>query len=120
MTQLVRFFDVITSDMITLTAAAVLALAILGLLLVISWPSKDAQRPSGSARSTTARTLAASGTAVIDIARRTGLSRDAVALMATSAARLTRQNPPGAAPSSLLRRLTGRLRSSTAGTQVTA
>ncbi len=120
MTALIRFFDLITSDAVTLTAAAVFALAVIGLLLVISWPSKDAQRPATSTRSATARSLAASGTSALEIARKTGLSRDAVALMATNAARLTRQNPPGAARSSLLARLTGRSRATVVGSQVVA
>lgn len=105
MRTLIQFFDLITSDAITLTAAAVLAVAVIGLLLIISWPASDAPRPSGPSRSATARSLMASGTALIDIARQTGLSRDAVALVATGSARTTRQNPPGAASSSLFGRL---------------
>jgi len=102
MSTIIRLLDLVTSDTLTLAAAAVLALAILGLLLVISWPSNDARRVGASSRSTTARSLAEAGTPALEIARRTGLSRDALALMLAAPGRATRQLSPDPVRFSLL------------------
>jgi hypothetical protein len=107
MTLLLRLIDLVTSDALSLAAASVLALAIVGLLLVLCWPSSDrAPKPRGAAissRSVTARSLAAAGTPALEIARQTGLSRDALALVLGGKA--TRQNSPLPARFSLFGRL---------------
>lgn len=94
MSTFARLLDLVTSDALTLTAACVLAVAILGLLLVISWPSSDAAPSLATARSTTARSLVAAGTPALEIARRTGLSRDALALLVAAARTPARQLSP--------------------------
>ena len=107
MTILLRLIDLVTSDPLSLAAASVLALAIVGFLLVVCWPSSErAPRPRGTAtssRSVTARSLAAAGTPALEIARQTGLSRDALALVLGGKA--TRQNSPHPARFSLFSRL---------------
>jgi hypothetical protein len=92
-----KLIELITSDAITMAAATVLAIAIVGLLLVISWPSRDASETPRIPRSRTARGLAASGLPAVDIARRTGLSRDGLALLLTTPPRGARQLPPESA-----------------------
>lgn len=117
MSTLIRLFDLITSDALTLTAAGVLAVAVIGLVLVISWPANDAKYPATS-RPATARSLAASGLPLADIARRTGLSRDALVLLATSATRMTRQKTPEGERSSGIRRWFRRPPTNVRGPQV--
>jgi hypothetical protein len=96
MTILLRLIDLVTSDALSLAAASVLALAIIGLLLVACWPASDraprVKGTSASSRSVTARSLAAAGTPALEIARQTGLSRDALALVL--AGKATRQFSP--------------------------
>ena len=120
MSTIIRLFDLVTSDILTLVAACVLALAILGLLLVISWPSNDAATIAPSSRSNTARTLASAGTPALEIARRTGLSRDALALMLAAPSRASRQLSPLPAQTSLFRRHPGSQRRPARGAQITA
>jgi hypothetical protein len=104
---LIQLIDLITSNTVTLVATSVLALAIVGLVLVACWPSSEkagraAQPSAASSRSLTARALAAAGTPALEIARQTGLSRDALALVL--AGKATRQNSPRPARSSLFAR----------------
>lgn len=122
MRLLSRLLDLVTSDPLTLAAAAVLAIAIVGLLLVISWPSSDAPAAPATAgvRSTAARSLAAAGLPQLDIARRTGLSRDGVALLLTRGAGGARQNTPHEEKSSLFGRWRARRASLGTGPQVVA
>ena len=115
-----HLLDLITSDALTLTAAGVLAIAVVGLLLVISWPSSDARPAATPGRSLAARDLAASGLPPIDIARRTGLSRDGLALLLTTPPRGARQSRPGAAGSSLFGRLRRGAQAPAGGPQVVA
>ncbi len=107
MRLLIHLFDLITSDAITLAATGVLTLAVLALLVLIAWPSRQ-DGPAASARaprSAAARALAASGTPTVEIARRTGLSRDALALLSGMAATSARQKAPTSAPPSVFKRL---------------
>lgn len=117
-----RLLDLVTSDPLTLAATAVLAIAIVGLLLVISWPSSDvpATPTATAARSIAARSLAAAGLPQLDIARRTGLSRDGVALLLTRNAGGARQNSPGGEKSSLFSRWRAKRSTVGPGPQVTA
>jgi hypothetical protein len=117
MSTLIRLLDLVTSDTLTMTAAGVLAVAVIGLVLVISWPANDAKYPATS-RPATARSLAASGLPLTDIARRTGLSRDALVLLSASATRMTRQKQPGTERSSGIRRLFRRAGTTVHGAQV--
>jgi hypothetical protein len=117
-----NILDLITSDPLTLGATAVLAIAIVGLLLVISWPASDVPPTTAqhTARSTAARSLAAAGLQQIEIARRTGLSRDGLTLLLNAPTRGTRQMPPHAAGTSLFSRLRGRRPPVPPGPQVAA
>jgi hypothetical protein len=83
---LLRMWDLVTSDLLTLTITGVLAVASLALLAFAMWPSRSTRSAQTPIRSAQARALVALGTPAADIARRTGLSRDALALM--DAARL--------------------------------
>lgn len=106
MSTIIRLLDLVTSDTLTLVAACVLALAILGLLLVIGWPADDAHAigaPTMTSRSTTARSLVAAGTPPLEVARQTGLSRDALALMMKASRGTSRQLSPDPEGSALLR-----------------
>lgn len=121
MNIILRLIDLVTSDALSLAAASVLALAIVGLLLVICWPASDrAPRAKGTAasRSMTARSLAAAGTPALDIARQTGLSRDALALVLGGKA--TRQFSPHPARFSLFGRFRPPAGPSAVGAQVVA
>lgn len=84
MDALLHSWEVITRDALTLGASAGLAVALLSLLAFATWPARtprSGQRSSAAARSEQARALVASGASPADVARRTGLSRDALALM---------------------------------------
>lgn len=104
MPTLIRIFELVTADALSMAAAGALALGVIGLLLVVSWPSSDAPSRAGisATRSMTARSLAAAGTPALEIARRTGLSRDALALVLGG--KVARQNSPQPARFSLFRR----------------
>ena len=112
MRALMQLFDLITNDTLTLTATGVLTMAILALLVLIAWPTRADSRGAMAAgsiargpRAIAARTLAASGTPPAEIARRTGLSRDALALMTGMVGTPTRQKAPATARLSMLQRL---------------
>jgi hypothetical protein len=94
--RLLELWQLVTNDAVTLTAACVLALAVLGLLLLACWPSSTPTR-AATGRSATARALVAAGRPMPEVARQTGLSRDAIGLLSGSH-RAQRQNPPSAAP----------------------
>jgi hypothetical protein len=77
-------WEVITRDALTLGASIGLAVALLSLLAFAAWPSsreRSARHSPSAPRSEQARALVASGASPSDVARRTGLSRDALALM---------------------------------------
>jgi hypothetical protein len=96
MTAMVRdLWNLVTTDAVTLSAAATLALALLGLLLLVCWPPRQAG--AATARSAAARALVAAGLPTPDVARQTGLSRDAIGLIGSSQQRAQRQNPPSPA-----------------------
>jgi hypothetical protein len=107
MRPLLQLFDLITSDTLTLAATGILAAAILALLVLIAWPTRreSAAPASRSPRASEARALVASGTPASEIARRTGLSRDALALMTGMASSSARQKAPNTARLSLFQRL---------------
>jgi hypothetical protein len=122
MRTLSHLLDLITSDPLTLTASGVLAVAVVGLLLVISWPSSDvpATPASRAARSAAARSLAAEGMTAIDIARRTGLSRDGLTLLLNGRTPSARQMRPTSAGTSFLARWRARRAGAAHGSQVVA
>lgn len=122
MRTLSHLLDLITSDPLTLTATGVLAVAVVGLLLVISWPSTDvpATPTARAARSAAARSLAAEGLTPIDIARRTGLSRDGLSLLLNGRTQGARQMPPTSAGTSFLARWKARRAGASHGPQVVA
>ncbi|HNV73870.1 MAG: hypothetical protein IPF87_20170 [Gemmatimonadetes bacterium] len=107
MRPLLRLVDLITSDTLTLVATGVLVFAVLALLVLIAWPTRPERVTAGARtpRSEAARALVQSGTPAVEIARRTGLSRDALALMVGMASTSARQKAPGSARLSLLQRL---------------
>lgn len=110
MATLLHLVDLITSDALTLAASGILAAALLALLVLIAWPAR-AETPrdaSGRPRAVTARALVASGIDPADVARRTGLSRDALALLAGLSATPPRQKAPPSARLSLFQRVFGR------------
>lgn len=107
MRALLHLVDLITSDTLTLAATGVLALAVLALLVLIAWPTRQ-DAPTASARaprSAEARAMVASGTPAVEVARRTGLSQDALALMTGMASASARQKAPDTARLSLFQRL---------------
>lgn len=122
MATLLHLVDLITSDSLTLAASGILAVALLALLVLIAWPARTEARrdASGHPRAVTARALAASGIDAADIARRTGLSRDALALLAGLSAPSSRQKAPAAARLSLFQRVFGRGSSKAVRSQVAA
>jgi hypothetical protein len=134
MDTLLNLVDLVTSDTLTLAASGILALALLALLVLIAWPAGDragqtsapvtrgATRTgtSPSARAVAARSLVAAGRTTADIARETGLSRDALALLSGLASANARQKAPPSARPSLFARLTGAGRTSDQRTQATA
>ena len=93
-----NLWDTVAADPVTLAAALMLAAAVLALALIAA-PGRDRRaRKDLNARPAAARTMAAKGAAPADIARRTGLSRDAVAmLLASVEAPTTRKGRPDAA-----------------------
>jgi hypothetical protein len=107
MRTIAHLFDLITSDALTLAATGVLVFAVLALLVLIAWPTRQDAPGIGSRtpRSATARALAAAGTPAAEIARRTGLSRDALALMMGMTPSSARQKAPSTARLSLLQRM---------------
>ena len=107
MRPLLHLVDLITSDTLTLVAAGALALAVIALLVLIAWPTRT-EAPASIARaprSAEARALVASGTPALEVARRTGLSRDALALLMGVAPASARQKAPPSARFSLFQRL---------------
>jgi hypothetical protein len=128
MRTLLQLIDLITSDTITLAVSGVLVLAVLALLVLIAWPSRPASpgtarspsraqsrtpssghahtpsRTPASTRSAEARVLFASGTPAAEVARRTGLSRDALALLGGMASASARQKAPASARLSVWQR----------------
>lgn len=77
-------WEIITRDALTLGASTGLAVALLSLLAFAAWPARrerSARRSRSVPRSEQARALVASGASPSDVARRTGLSRDALALV---------------------------------------
>lgn len=130
MQTLLRLLELITSDTLTLVVSGVLVVSVLALLVLIAWPARpaapgDAARAQGRARSLTpahpprggsrhtpsstrsaeARALFASGTPTVEVARRTGLSRDALALLGGMASASARQKAPGSARLSVWQRV---------------
>lgn len=124
MRTLLQLIDLITSDTITLAVTGVLVVAVLALLVLIAWPTRQpagpahaatsrsqsrarsatpSRTPSGT-RSAEARALFASGTPTVEVARRTGLSRDALALLGGMASASARQKAPGSARLSVWQR----------------
>jgi len=93
-----NLWDTIAADPVTLAAALMMAAAVLALVLIAT-PSRERKaRPNANARPAAARTMAAKGAAPAEIARRTGLSRDAVAmLLASVETTTTRKGRPDAA-----------------------
>lgn len=105
MTRLIALWDLVTTDAMTLTAACVLALALLGLLLLVFWPGGiTGPGGGGTARSHEARELVSAGIPLQQIARRTGLSRDAIVVLTSGSHPAQRQKAPGAARTSAPRR----------------
>jgi hypothetical protein len=108
MRYILAVWDLVTRDPLALAASGALALALLLLVAVLLWPSR--RRPSGATtggmRSAHARALAAAGVTESDIARRTGLSRDALALVRGATRPAARQKAPSSARFSLFRRST--------------
>ncbi|MEP7346640.1 MAG: hypothetical protein ABI877_15320 [Gemmatimonadaceae bacterium] len=98
MNMLRDVWTTVTSDPVTLVASLMMAAALLALLLIATPTRGKAKRPNAPKRPAQARSLAASGTQHAEIARRTGLSRDAVALVlaATPAADLRKARPVAA------------------------
>ncbi len=68
-------------------------------------PSRPPSRTPSGTRSAEARALFASGTPTVEVARRTGLSRDALALLGGMASASARQKAPGSARLSVWQRL---------------
>ncbi len=122
MATLLHLVDLITSDALTLAATGILAAALLALLVLIAWPARtEAPRDaSGRPRAMTARALVASGIDPADIARRTGLSRDALALLAGLSSAPPRQKAPSSARLSFFQRVLGKGTAKPASRQVAA
>lgn len=94
-------WSTVASDPVTLAAALMMAAAVLALVLVAT-PTRGASTQTPQRRPAQARSLAAHGTKPDEIARRTGLSRDAVALvLGASSPAAARKGKPGAARISL-------------------
>ncbi|MCC6928920.1 MAG: hypothetical protein IT359_08030 [Gemmatimonadaceae bacterium] len=121
MRAILNLVNLITSDTLTLVATGALALAVIALLVLIAWPTRPASPMSTarSPRSAEARALVASGTPALEVARRTGLSRDALALMMGMTSSSARQKAPTSAPFSLFQRLRRADRSAAISQQVT-
>ena len=110
MDALLHAWELVTRDAFALGASAALAIALLSLLAFAAWPSRGPRtvraprRPRQAPRSERARALVASGASPVDVARRTGLSRDALALLREPATPAARQKGPEAAPIAFPRR----------------
>jgi len=93
-----ELWTTVASDPVTLAAALMMAAALLALLLIATPARSAAARPNAPRRPAQARSLAAKGAPSAEIARRTGLSRDAVALVlsATPAADRRKARPDSA------------------------
>ncbi len=130
MSTLLHVWNLITGDAVTLAASGVLALAILALLVLIAWPARtdvaaptQVSRPARSQhtpRSVQARALVASGSPAAEVARRTGLSRDALAILSRPMTGPARQKTPEAARLSWFKRVRGTPASSRVASQVSA
>ncbi|MFN8571750.1 MAG: hypothetical protein U0132_06790 [Gemmatimonadaceae bacterium] len=90
-------WSTVASDPVTLAAALMMAAAVLALVLIAT-PTRGTSANAPQRRPAQARSLAAHGTKPDEIARRTGLSRDAVALVlgATSPADARKGKPVAA------------------------
>ncbi|MFN8582723.1 MAG: hypothetical protein U0163_17315 [Gemmatimonadaceae bacterium] len=100
MKMLSDLWATVASDPVTLAAALMMAAALLALLLIAT-PARGGS-PAPLRRPAQARSLAAHGTTPDEIARRTGLSRDAVALVLGAASPgAARKGRPAAARFSL-------------------
>lgn len=96
-------WSTVSSDPVTLAAALMMAAAVLALLLIATPSVERSARQQAPRRPARARSLAADGAPVTEIARRTGLSHDAVALVLGAAARAdTGKGRPVSAPFSAL------------------
>lgn len=86
----------VASDPVTLAAALMMAAALLALLLIAT-PTRGVARNTNTStrRPAQARSLAAHGTPATEIARQTGLSQDALALLfgVTPAADMRKAQP---------------------------
>lgn len=74
-------WDVVLSEPTTLAAALMMAAALLALVLIVTPARGQSAATSRRRRPSEARTMAAAGRPTAEIARRTGLSRDAIALV---------------------------------------
>jgi hypothetical protein len=82
-------WDLLSTDPVTLPALLMAAAAVLALVLVATPGARTSvrrPRKEPNKRPAQARSLAASGTPMGEISRRTGLSRDAVAMLLTPVA----------------------------------
>ena len=117
MHTLTQLWNLVTNDALTLAATGVLALAILALLVLVAWPARSdgtgaphgvrSSRTSRAPRAVAARAMVAAGASAAEVARRTGLSRDALAILVGPATIAARQKAPKAARPSLLQRVLG-------------
>ena len=98
MNMLRDLWGTVASDPVTLAAALMMAAALLALLLIATPAQGAATQTPTQKRPARARSLAAHGAPATEIARRTGLSRDAVAiLLGATPADDARKARPGAA-----------------------
>ena len=104
MNMLRDLWATVASDPVTLAAALMMAAALLALLLIATPAQAAATHPPPRKRPAHARSLAAHGAPATEIARRTGLSRDAVAILlgATTAVDARKARPGTARFSAML------------------
>lgn len=98
MASIVAFWQTLSADPYTLAAVAVLVISLGALALLIALPGR--RRTASSARgerSARVRSLAKSGAAPIEIARSTGLSHDAIAILLGAGAKTGRKSRPASA-----------------------
>lgn len=81
MKTLADLWSTVAADPVTLAAALMMAAALLALLLIATPARGESSSRAPQRRPAQARSLAAHGTKPDEIARRTGLSHDAVALV---------------------------------------